>query len=88
METKWIILTAAAVMYAAVIAFSGKKHWISLAAALLIVLTGSVSPVHALLHLINWNILLIYIGSLIIAELFLYSRVPNCLADIFIETAT
>jgi len=85
METKWIILTAAAVMYAAVIAFSGKKHWISLAAALLIVLTGSVSPVHALLHLINWNILLIYIGSLIIAELFLYSRVPNCLADMFID---
>lgn len=86
METKWIILTAATVMYAAVIAFSGKKHWISLAAALLIVLTGSVSPVHALLHLINWNILLIYIGSLIIAELFLYSRVPNRLADMFIDT--
>lgn len=85
METKWIILTAAAVMYAAVIAFSGKKHWISLAAALLIVLTGSVSPVHVLLHLINWNILLIYIGSLIIAELFLYSRVPNRLADMFID---
>jgi len=36
---------------------------------------------HVFFELINWNVLMIYIGSMIIAALFIYSRVPACIAD-------
>ena len=36
---------------------------------------------HSLFELINWNILMIYIGSMIIAALFIYSKVPAIIAD-------
>lgn len=36
---------------------------------------------HSLLELINWNILMIYVGSMIIAALFIYSKVPAIIAD-------
>ncbi len=36
---------------------------------------------HVLADLINWNVLMIYVGSMAIAALFIYSRVPACIAD-------
>lgn len=36
---------------------------------------------HVFFELINWNVLMIYVGSMIIAALFIYSRVPACIAD-------
>ena len=86
MEMKWIVLALAALMYVFVVIFPSKKHWISLGAGALVIVIGAVPAAHALLTLINWNILGIYIGSLIIAELFLYSRVPNRLADTIIDS--
>jgi Na+/H+ antiporter NhaD/arsenite permease-like protein len=68
-------------MYAAVIIFPRKKAYITISAAVLVVLLGAASPLEALTRHINWNILLIYIGSLAIAELFIYSRVPSRIAD-------
>ncbi len=38
-------------------------------------------------ELINWNVLLIYVGSLVLADLFIYSRVPSVLADRIVERA-
>ena len=45
--------------------------------------TGSVLfPLkHALLEIVNWNVLMIYLGSMIIAALFIYSQVPARIAD-------
>lgn len=36
---------------------------------------------HSLGNLVNWNVLMIYIGSMIIAALFIYSKVPAKIAD-------
>ena len=36
--------------------------------------------------LINWNVLLIYLGSMIIAALFIYSKVPVLLADTIVSS--
>lgn len=85
MEMKWIILAVAALMYTLVIVFPNKKAWTSLGAALITVILGVVSPGHALFELINWNILMIYVGSLAIAELFIYSRVPARIADDIVD---
>jgi Na+/H+ antiporter NhaD/arsenite permease-like protein len=40
---------------------------------------------HEILHGINWNVLGIFAGSLILAELFLVSRLPETIADILIN---
>jgi Na+/H+ antiporter NhaD/arsenite permease-like protein len=78
---KIFVLVVALAMYALVIAFTNKKSWIALGAAALLLVFGAVDVRTAVFELVNWNILLIYIGSLVIADLFIYSRVPAVLAD-------
>jgi Na+/H+ antiporter NhaD/arsenite permease-like protein len=84
MDMKYIVLAIAVVMYGLVIAFTEKKAWFTLGAAALVVVLGVVSPMKAV-ALVNWNVLLIYVGSLIIADLFIYSRVPAWTADKVVE---
>lgn len=43
---------------------------------------------HVFFELINWNVLMIYVGSMIIAALFIYSRVPACIADKITEISS
>lgn len=82
---KYAVLGIAVLMYALVIALPHRKVWFTLGAALLVTVLGVVSPAQVFGVLINWNVLLIYIGSLVIADLFIYSRVPSALADRIVE---
>ncbi len=95
---KWIVLGIAVLMYALVIAFQDKKVFFTTAAALLALLLGTVFPgsifvgnshvsavSHAFSSLINWNVLMIYVGSMTIAALFLYSKVPAKIADWLVQ---
>jgi len=84
---KFAVLAIAVVMYGLVIAFTDKKAWFTLGAAALVVVLGVVSPAKAAFELVNWNVLLIYIGSLVIADLFIYSRVPAHIADRIVESS-
>ncbi|GHV77563.1 arsenic transporter [Spirochaetia bacterium] len=81
MSIKWIVLILAVLMYTLIVIFPGKKSFSSLGAALLMLILGVVSPWTALAELVNWNVLMIFVGSLVIAELFIYSRVPAAIAD-------
>src|SRR5574344_512459 len=36
---------------------------------------------HSLFDIVNWNVLMIYLGSMVIAALFIYSKVPARIAD-------
>jgi Na+/H+ antiporter NhaD/arsenite permease-like protein len=78
---KWIVLAAAVLMYTLIIIFPHKKSWSALGAALLLLILGVVSPAEAVRELVNWDVLMIFLGSLVIAELFIYSRVPEVIAD-------
>ena len=42
---------------------------------------------HSIGQIINWNVILIYLGSMIIAALFLYSNVPARIADGIIDSS-
>jgi Na+/H+ antiporter NhaD/arsenite permease-like protein len=42
---------------------------------------------HAAGTLINWNVLMIYVGSMTIAALFIYSKVPARIADFIVDSA-
>jgi Na+/H+ antiporter NhaD/arsenite permease-like protein len=87
MELKWIVLAITAVMYIAVIIFPARKAWIALVAAVLVIITGAVSPAHAFGVLVNWDVLMINIGCLILADLFIYSRVPTRIADNIVDAS-
>lgn len=84
---KLFVLLVALVMYALVIIFPDKKAWFTLIAGLAVTVIGVVSPLQVFSELINWNVLLIYIGSLLVAELFIYSRVPSVIADNIVKKA-
>ena len=103
MEMKWVVLALAVMMYALVIIVQHKKIVFTSAAALVILLLGAIFPesifssggvplraypfIHAFTSLVNWNVLMIYVGSMIIAALFIYSRMPAYIADIMVEKA-
>ena len=40
---------------------------------------------HSLGEIINWNVIMIYLGSMIIASLFIYSKVPARIADAIVN---
>lgn len=95
---KFFILALALVMYALVIVFQDKKVFWSLGAAAIAIALGTVFPAgvfegsgrlfalrHSLTQLINWNVLMIYVGSMIIAALFIYSKAPSRVADFIIK---
>ena len=98
-EIKWLILAIALIMYTFVIIFQDKKAWITTGAAILVVILSlvfrenvfttqtSLSSLiyHFLFELINWNVLMIYVGSMTIAALFIYSKVPAGIADLIVE---
>ncbi|MDR2110597.1 MAG: citrate transporter [Spirochaetaceae bacterium] len=81
MPIKWMVLGLAVLMYALIVIFPDKKSFSALGAAVLMIILGAVGPMEVLRELINWNVLMIFVGSLIIAELFIYSRVPAVIAD-------
>ncbi len=84
---KAFVLVVALVMYALVIAFSNRKSWIALGAAAILLVFRAAGFGEAFTEMVNWNILLIYVGSLVIADLFIYSRVPAFIADRIVKSA-
>lgn len=91
---KFLILAIAVIMYLLVIIFQEKKVLMTTGAAIITVALGFIfsgsifTPdstgglfYHIFFELINWNILMIYVGSMIIAALFIYSKVPTRIAD-------
>jgi Na+/H+ antiporter NhaD/arsenite permease-like protein len=79
-----ICLAVFVVTYAAIIAFHRYKFLIAWAGVGMILLLGILTPPRVLHH-INWNILGIFWGSLVVAELFIHSRIPACIAEITID---
>lgn len=99
LNIKWVVLAIALVMYLLVILFQEKKVWMTTVAALITVVLGFIFAgnvfvptanagslfYHIFFELINWNILMIYVGSMTIAALFIYSNVPARIADWLVE---
>ena len=97
---KFIVLAIAVLMYLLVIIFQNKKVWFTTAAAVLVIILGMIFPgsiftgetrayaiTHSLFQIINWNVIMIYLGSMTIAALFLYSNVPARIADSIINNS-
>lgn len=63
-----------------------KRTPIAVIGALLLVLSGVMSPKEAFLA-INWNVMGIFVGTLIVADIFMESRVPAYIAEIIVDKA-
>jgi len=70
--------------YLAIIVFYRYKFIIAWIGVGFMLLFGILLP-FKLLQYINWNILGIFWGSLVVAELFIYSRIPAYIAEIIID---
>ena len=86
---KFLVLAVMIVMYVFVVIFPNKKSFSALGAAVVMLVIRSFIPgenflgliKEAAFELINWDVLMIFTGSLVIAELFIFSRVPQVIAD-------
>ncbi len=70
-------------IYVFIVIFHSHKSIVAWLGVGLLVIIGIMPPVK-LLHYINWNILGIFWGSLVVAELFIYSKIPAYLAEAII----
>jgi Na+/H+ antiporter NhaD/arsenite permease-like protein len=86
-ETKFLALAIFIITYILLIIFYHKKSFIVWSSVLLIILTGVLGIKQSLMA-INLNVILLYFGMLFISELFLYSKAPDFLAEIFASKAT
>ena len=84
---KIISIAVAILAYILIIIFSSKKSYISILFALLLILLKILTFREVIYNYINWNVLLIYISTLILAELFIYSKMPSYLADRMVKRA-
>jgi Na+/H+ antiporter NhaD/arsenite permease-like protein len=83
-QNQIICLIVFAAAYIAIIALHGHKSIIAWISVIIMVILGIMPPLRLLYH-INWNILGIFWGSLVIAELFIYSKIPAYIAETIID---
>jgi len=74
------------ITYILFIFLPNKRAWVAVAAAGLLLLTGTVSLGEAFLA-INWNVMGIFVGMLAVANIFMESKVPAYLAELIVQRA-
>ena len=83
-EMKVLALALFALMYALMIALPKYRPFYALTVAAIFLITG-ILPINNLAATINWNVLLMISGTMIIVYYFIDSRMPNLLADILLS---
>lgn len=86
MNPKSIALSVFILSYILFIILPQRRTIVALAGSLLLILTGAISLREAFLA-INWNVMGIFVGTLIIADIFMQSRVPAYIAEIIVDKA-
>ncbi len=81
---KILALVLFALMYVLMIAKPKYRPFYALSVALIFLISG-ILPLNNLVSTINWNVLLMIAGTMIIVYYFIDSRMPNLLADILLR---
>lgn len=79
-------LTLFILCYIGFIFFPSYKHLISIAGAVSLVLFGNLGWQCAITE-IHWNVVALFVGTLFLGELFMYSRVPAVIAEWLVDRA-
>jgi Na+/H+ antiporter NhaD/arsenite permease-like protein len=88
MTSAWISLIVFVLCYALFVVLPSHRSRTACIGGLLLIVTGVLSWQDALLTKISWNIMGLFFGTLILAELFLLSRVPALLAEWLVDRST
>jgi Na+/H+ antiporter NhaD/arsenite permease-like protein len=72
--------------YALFVVLPNRRTIVAVAAGALLLLAGVISPGDAF-RAINWNVMGIFVGTLVVADLFMESRVPARLAELIVDRA-
>ena len=83
MDSKIIVLLVFIISYALFIILPHKRTMVALFGSLLLILTQAISFKEAF-WAVNWNVMGIFVGTLIIADVFMQSRVPAYIAEIIV----
>ena len=86
METRTTALLIFISAYILFVFLPKKRTPIAVIGALLLVLLGVISPQQAFFA-INWNVMGIFVGTLVVADIFMESRVPAYIAEIIVDKA-
>lgn len=86
MHSSFISLGIFTLSYLLFIFLPNKRSLIAVAGSTVLILAGVVSPRDAFLS-VNWNVMGIFVGTLIIADIFMESRVPAYIAEIIVNRA-
>ena len=85
MTPAWISLLVFVACYALFVALPQRRSWTACAGGLLLVATGVLGWKEALFAKVSWNVMGLFFGTLILAELFLMSRVPALIAEWLVD---
>jgi Na+/H+ antiporter NhaD/arsenite permease-like protein len=86
MNPKIIALIIFVISYLLFVLLPHKRTLVALGGSLLLVLTQAISLKDAFLA-VNWNVMGIFVGTLILADVFMQSRVPAYIAEIVVDKA-
>ena len=85
--TEWISLAVFILSYALFVVFPDRRSWVACGGSLTLILLGALGWREALLVKVNWNVMGLFFGTLILAELFMLSRVPAVMAERLVDRA-
>ena len=72
------------ITYILILIFDKKRHLIALASGVLFIITGML-PIGKIFESIDFNVLLMMMGTMGLVSLFIESKMPNLLADIIMS---
>jgi Na+/H+ antiporter NhaD/arsenite permease-like protein len=73
------------VCYALFVAYPKRRSIVAMAGAALLVLTPSVTWQEATTKYVHWNVIALFFGTLVLAELFMQSRMPAVMAEWLVD---
>lgn len=73
------------VCYVLFVVFPRRSSVVACAGAAALLATGGVSWRHALAEHVNWNVMALFFGTLVLAELFMESRMPAVMAEALVR---
>jgi len=86
MDPKTISLSIFVISYALFVILPHKRTLVALGGSALLILTQAISFKEAFMA-INWNVMGIFVGTLIMADVFMESRVPAYIAEVIVDRA-
>jgi len=87
MTKEWISLAVFVLCYVLFVFLPGKRSWVACAGGALLIATGVLTWHEALVEKISWNVMGLFFGTLILAEIFMMSRVPAVMAEWLVDKA-